>query len=84
MAPPVCPANAHEQSFYFVITSYYRANRMKLVLRAIRSSWRRYLFRLVLLMMFVVLVRRKRRRWKVHSVKQRDLQLSSMRMIRIV
>ena len=59
MAPPVCPANAHEQSFYFVITSYYRANRMKLVLCAIRSSWRRHLFRLVLLMMFVVLVRRK-------------------------
>jgi hypothetical protein len=41
IAPPVCPANAHEQSFYFVITSYYRTDRSKLLLRVARNSWRR-------------------------------------------
>ena len=69
MAPPVCPANAHEESLYFVISFFYRGYRKKLLLRVIRNSWRRCLFRLYSLMMFVVLVRRKRMRWKIHKKK---------------
>ena len=46
MTPPVCPANAHQQSSYFVITPYYRADRTKLLLRVVWDSWRRCLFRL--------------------------------------
>jgi hypothetical protein len=41
MAPPVCPANAHEESLYFVISFFYRGYRKKLLLRVVRNLWRR-------------------------------------------
>ena len=88
MAPPVCPANAHGQLLCFVISFFYRDDRTKTLQRAIRNSWRRCLFRLFSWMMFVVLVRRKRRRWKIHKWMDRigyvkKLWLSSMSLIRI-
>jgi len=37
MAPPVCPANAHEESLYFVISFFYGGDRKKLLLHVVRN-----------------------------------------------
>ena len=54
-------AHAHEQSLYFVNTSFYRTDRSKRLLRAIRELDRRCLFRLHSLKLIAELYKTKKK-----------------------
>ena len=77
-------ANAQEQSLYFVITFFIEVIGRSCCCVLFATHGGAVFFVWIRYRSYWSYVRRKKRRWKILSVKQRNLQLSSMQMIRIV
>ena len=93
MAPPVCPAYAHEESLCFVITPFIELTGRSYCCVLFATHRGAVFFVWIRYRSYSSYVRRKRRRWKIHDYLKQDLgsidkknkpQLSSMQMIRIV